>query len=196
MMVPFAGSIRQRRNVPNKDNGGGPPQFITRKPKLNDDETLTAYHEAGHVVVGYLLGAQIDEVRLDSMIDDDLPRRFGDCLVNWGKVDAGCDWQRQRELMTILAGPVAEMIYRGERLHPAHFGPWQGDWQQACERSVGLFSHPAEQIRFLEQIIARLYRRMADDQWWAAIAAVADELLAHEALEHDDVATAVAFWLG
>tara|TARA_R110002073_G_scaffold2801_17_gene17973 strand:+ start:23888 stop:24085 length:198 start_codon:yes stop_codon:yes gene_type:complete len=51
----------------------------------DDDETLTAYHEAGHVVVGYLLGAQIEEVRLDSMIDDDLPRRFGDCLVNWEK---------------------------------------------------------------------------------------------------------------
>ncbi len=162
---------------------------------MDDDETLTAYHEAGHVVVGYLLGAKIDEVRLGSMIDDDFPLRFGDCLVNWGRVDPRCDWQRERELLTILAGPVAEMIFLGERVHPAQYAPWKSDWQQAITGSRGLFRDPIKQVAYLEVLLARLHGKLSGDAQWAAIAAVADELLAHEALEHDDIAEVVSFWL-
>ncbi|WP_231615535.1 cell division protein FtsH [Novipirellula artificiosorum] len=163
---------------------------------MDDDETLTAYHEAGHVVVGYLLGARIDEVRLGSMIDDDLPRRFGDCIVNWGAVHPACDWQTQCEIMTILAGPVAEMVYRGERLHPASFAPWQSDWHQAVQRSARYFSTPLKQVRFLESVMVVLHQKISADSFWAAIAALSDELLAHEALDHDDVVATVSFWLG
>ena len=162
----------------------------------DDDDTLTAYHEAGHVVVGCLLGARIDEVRLGSMIEDCLPNHFGDCLINWGRADPLCDWQRQCEVLTMLAGPVAEMIYLGERYHPAFFGPWKTDWQQAVERTRNLFRDPAKQTRFLESLVMQLIERMNDDRFWAAIAAVADDLMAHESLEHDDVQATVSFWLG
>lgn len=173
---------------------------------MDDDETWTAYHEAGHAVVGYALGARIERVQLGGEADDELPERFGDCLVNWGRVSAECSWQRQCELMTILAGPVAEMIYRGERLHPAHYGPWQGDWQQAwmhcperkrksdTEASAG--STMLSKTRFLEQIICELHDRMSDDQCWAGIAAVADELLAHEYLDEEQLAGTLEFWIG
>ncbi|TWT82595.1 hypothetical protein CA13_40580 [Planctomycetes bacterium CA13] len=162
---------------------------------MNDDETLTAYHEAGHVVVGYLLGATIDEVRLGCMIEDSLPTQFGDCMINWGPVDSHCDWQRQREILTVLAGPVAEMIYQGERPHPAHFGPWQSDWAQAAERAATSFRDLEKRTRFLEATIMVLHEKMSDERFWAAIAAVSDELLAHESLEHEDIAHAVSFWL-
>lgn len=162
---------------------------------MEDDETLTAYHEAGHVVVGYLLGAQIDEVRLGSMIEDCLPNRFGDCMINWGRTSDRCSWQRQREIMTILAGPVAEMIYLGERLHPAHHGPWKSDWQQAIERSDGYFSDPQTQTRFLETILVTLHEKMSREPFWAAVAAISDELLAHESLEHDKIAETVSYWM-
>jgi hypothetical protein len=161
---------------------------------LDDDDTLTAYHEAGHAVVGYALGARIERVQLGGEADDDLPERFGDCLVNWGRVSPHCSWQRQCELMTILAGPVAEMIYRGEPLHPAHYGPWQGDWQQAWSHCPAKDDH--SRTRILEQIILELRDRLSDDQCWAAIAAVADELLAHEHLDEEQLSGTLEFWLG
>jgi hypothetical protein len=161
---------------------------------LDDDETLTAYHEAGHAVVGYALGATIERVQLGGEADDDLPERYGDCLVNWGRVSPECSWQRQCELMTILAGPVAEMIYRGEPLHPAHYGPWQGDWQQAWMHCPA--KDDQTRTKILEQIILELRDRLSDDQCWAAIAAVADELLAHEHLDEEQLSGTLEFWLG
>ena len=180
-----------------KLNGCCRKQFTTGGSGLDDDEeTLTAYHEAGHVVVGYAMGAKIERVQLGGEADDHLPDRCGDCLVNWGQVNPDCNRQRQCELMTMLAGPVAEMIYRGEMLHPAHFGPWQGDWQQAWEHCRSSVADPERRTRLLEQLIRELHARMSSDDCWAAIAAVADELLAHEYLEEEQLRGALEFWIG
>ena len=162
--------------------------------EMDDDEVLTAYHEAGHAAIGYALGARIESVQLGAEVDE-LPLRFGDCRVNWGPIDAGCNWQRMRELLTVLAGPVAEMIYRGEMLHPAHFGPWQHDWRIAWERAESLAPQPQSRTRLLEQTIVDLHRRMQQELCWAAIAAVADELQAHECLDEDQLAETLGFWL-
>ena len=170
-------------------------QFTTGVPNVDDEETLTAYHEAGHAVIGFALGAEIEAVQLGGEFDDELPNRFGECLVNWGPVDASCNWQRQRELLTILAGPVAEMIYRGEPLHPAHFGPWKDDLRQAWEHCAPFVADAERRTRLLEQLIRELYQRMNTDECWAAVAAVADELLAHELLDAEQLSDAVGFWL-
>lgn len=162
---------------------------------MDDEETLTAYHEAGHAVIGYALGARIERIQLGGQADDHLLDRFGDCLVNWGPVNEFCNWQRQRELMTILAGPVAEMIYTGEPYHPAHHGPFQGDWQQAWNHCAGAVSDPKRRTVLLEQLLRELHQRMSADLCWAAIAAVADELLAHEYLEEEQLIDTLRFWI-
>ncbi len=164
--------------------------------ELDDDETLTAYHEAGHAVIGYALGARIESIQLGGEMSDDLPQRFGECLVNWGPISDTCSWQCQRELMTVLAGPVAEMIYRGEPLHPAHYGPWKNDWLIAWQRSADLIGNGERRTRLLESILRELHLRMARDDCWAAIAAVADQLLAHEYLDTDELAETLRFWIG
>jgi hypothetical protein len=161
---------------------------------MDDDEVLTAYHEAGHAAIGYALGARIESVQLGGD-DDDLPRRFGDCRVNWGRVNDRCDWQRLREVMTVLAGPVAEMIYRGERLHPALYGPWIDDWRMAWTCAEPIAADPLARTRLLEQVIVDLHRRMKQEPCWSAIAAVADELQAHEWLEEDQLIETLGFWL-
>ena len=161
----------------------------------DDEETLTAYHEAGHAVIGYALGAEIERIQLGGEADDHLPNRYGDCLVNWGRVNPDCSIQQQNELMTMLAGPVAEMIYRGEAFHPAHFGPWKGDWEQAWEHCRSSVVDPERRTRLLEELVRELYMRMSSDRCWAAIAAVADELLAHEYLEMDDLVDTLRFWV-
>lgn len=162
---------------------------------MSDEETLTAYHEAGHAVVGYVMGGVIESVGLYAEGDDWLPERFGDCHVNWGRVDANCDWQIQREVLTILAGPVAEMIYRGEQLHPATFAPWQHDWHWAWQRSEQLIVDRQRRAQLLEAIIAWLHHHLSDDTCWAAIAAVSDELLAHEYLDDEQLAETLSFWI-
>ncbi|MCO8125197.1 cell division protein FtsH [Stieleria sp. TO1_6] len=160
-----------------------------------DDETLTAYHEAGHAVIGYVMGGQIESVGLYAEADEWLPERFGDCHVNWGRVHADSDWQIQREVLTILAGPVAEMIYRGEKLHPASYPPWQHDWHWAWQRGEKLIRDPGGRAALLESVVLWLHHHMNDDLCWAAIAAVSDELLAHETLDAEQLADTLSFWI-
>ncbi|MEM1303690.1 MAG: cell division protein FtsH, partial [Planctomycetota bacterium] len=161
------------------------------------DDTLTAYHEAGHAVVGYALGAKIEQVQLGGFDEDDwLPRRFGECRVNWGRVDPQADWQLQRELLTVLAGPVAEMVYRDDATHPALDGPSQGDWAQACERVREIMPRPEDRTRLLELLTVELRRALERDDWWAAVAAVADELLAHESLDQEQTDEVLGYWVG
>jgi hypothetical protein len=160
-----------------------------------DEDELTAYHEAGHAVVGYFLGGQIESLGMYAEADEVLPERFGDCRVNWGRVRADCDWQVQREILTILAGPVAEMIYCGEPLDLATHGPWQHDWQWAWARSAQLFQPPEQRIAFLRAVLMSLKQSLSDDWCWAAVAAVSDELLAHEYLDGEQLIDTLSFWI-
>lgn len=159
-----------------------------------DDETLTAYHESGHAVIAYALGGTVTSVQLWGEADEWLPERFGDCRIDWGRVDSKIDWQRQREVLSILAGPVAEMVYRNEPLHPAHFGPWRHDWENALHISKSFVLDPQKRSLMLETLIRRLHRLIASDSCWPAIAALADELAAHEFLEQEQIEQTIGFW--
>lgn len=162
---------------------------------MDDDETLTAYHEAGHAVIAYALGGNVDSLQLWGEADQWLPDRFGDCRITWGRIDSNSDWQRQREILTTLAGPVAEMVYRGEPLHPAHYEPWQDDWRRAWNACETLAPSPERRIRLLEEMIVLLDGHIRSDRCWAAIAALADELVAHEAVQGEQVAEILRFWI-
>lgn len=162
---------------------------------VDDEETLTAYHEAGHAVIAYALGATIESVQLGGEADEWLPERFGECRISWGRVDATSNWQLQREVLSVLAGPVAEMIYRGETPHPASFGPWQHDWKFAWTLSAELVRDPARRSQVLEGLIVWLHNRMRTDQCWAAVAAVADEILAHEFVDGEMLENTLDFWV-
>lgn len=161
----------------------------------DDDETWTAYHEAGHAVIGYALGGTVDWLQLRGEADDWLPDRFGDCRINWGKIDPACDWQRQREILTMLAGMVAETVYRGESIDPTLYGPWQDDWRRAWALCETFTPNPEWRIQFLDRMLGQLADQVRRQPCWAAIAALADELLAHETLERDQVSEILGFWI-
>ena len=159
-----------------------------------DDETLTAYHESGHAVVAYALGGTVQGMQLNGEADDWLPARFGECRIQWGRVELDLDWQRKREILTILAGPVVEMVYRGETFHPAFYGPWKHDWDQAWRTATLMWSNEKQRMRALENVMVELRRQVQLERVWAAIAALADELVAHEMLEEEFVEDILGFW--
>jgi hypothetical protein len=161
---------------------------------LDDDATLTAYHESGHAVIAYALGGHIASVQLGGEADDWLPDRFGDCRIEWSRIDPAANWQRQREVLTVLAGPVAEAIYRDEPLHPAHYAPWQLDWQLAWRIGEQLVRDPAKRSHMLDALLGQLHRQVSGEPYWSAIAALADELAAHEYLDSDQIEEVVGFW--
>jgi len=167
--------------------------------ETDDEEIHTAYHEAGHAIVGCALGARIDSVSLSQAsefddADDGLPRRFGDCIVNWGRVDADAAWQQQRELLTILAGPIAELIYRAEDADSIEMSSWAMDWQQAQQCVARMHAEPAKRERTLRAAIGRLRQTIANDPVWPAVAALADELMIGDEIEAERVEDLVRFW--
>lgn len=165
----------------------------------DEEETNTAYHEAGHAIIGCALGARIDAVSLSQASafddgDDGLPRRFGDCMVNWGKVDPGQAWQQQRELLTVLAGPIAELTYRDEDPGEIDEACWAMDWEQAERCAAAIHRDPRLQIRTLREAIQRLKKVVAEPPCWPAIAALADELMIGDEIGGDRVTELVDFW--
>ena len=98
-------------------------------------------------------------------------------------------------MLVTLAGPVAEMIYRSEPFHPGLVAEWAADWREAWEQAQLLVPDERKRLAFLEQATVELHRLLRRDDHWAALAAIVDNLLAHELLEGDDVAEIVASWL-
>ena len=156
-------------------------------------EELTAYHEAGHVYFATRVGATVRSVTIESDWDDG-PKRFGDTQVEWDSSRFTAAHYLRNLATVALAGPAAEMVYRGEPFHPATVVEWSADWTEAREAVEKLLSGEEKQIALLEQISIELYRLMNRDDVWAAVAALADELMAHETLERDQILEILEEW--
>jgi hypothetical protein len=157
--------------------------------------TAVAYHEAGHAVVAAWLGAEVVSVTLEPDWDDG-PRRDGDAAIRWHHRGLTPRELCQRELMAVLAGPVAEMVHSGERCALNRLPQWSGDWLLARE-FAGMLVRGESQIEALIEITTdKLYRLVGSDDFWQVIAEVADLLDAYETIEGDQVHESLSRWLG
>ena len=155
---------------------------------------VDAYHEAGHAFMAIYLGGQVRSVTI-TPDNDDGPDRYGDVQVLWQH-----DQFTERELCenmlrVALAGPVSEMIHRGEPLHPGFVAEWSTDWAEAWNTAAALHTDDKRRLAYLEKTTVELYRTLERDDHWAALAAVVDNLLAHETLEGEQVEEIIAQWI-
>ena len=152
-----------------------------------------AYHEAGHAYVAVYVGAKVRSVTIEPD-DDDGPQRSGDTQVIWKRSKFSDQQFFEKSVLVALAGPVAEMIYTGDPFHPALVAEWAGDWADALKTAEGLEKDAAKRVAYLERTTLELYRLLNRDDHWAAVAALADHLLAHETLESQDIIEILDSW--
>lgn len=157
-------------------------------------EETTAYHEAGHAVMAIGVGARVLSLSVAPDWDDG-PQRYGDATVAWPQRRWPEKELIEKQILVALAGPAVETLYEGEPLHPGFVPEWAQDWRQAWELAANLAPEPALRTHYLEQVTIQLKAFFDEDGHWAAVAAVADELLAHERIEEEELTEIVAMWL-
>jgi ATP-dependent Zn protease len=153
----------------------------------------TAYHECGHALMAVRMGAVVRLLTLEPDRDDG-PERFGEAQIYWSTPPKSAKEQAGKLVLVALAGPVAEMIYRGEPLHPGFVAEWADDWRRAWEAAEPLAAGERTRLALLEETARQLHARLRRDQEWSALAALADALLAHETLEHEAIDEVLAAW--
>lgn len=153
----------------------------------------TAYHEAGHILVGDLQGGVVLSATIAPDRDDG-PLRFGDVRIGWARNRWPEREIARRQALTCLAGPVAEMIFRQEPLHPGFVREWEDDWRTAWECAAIIHPETRPRLRWLEQATATLHQLLYRDDHWAILAALADHLLAHEQMEREDIEEILRRW--
>jgi len=153
----------------------------------------TAYHEAGHVLMALLLGARVTHATIEPDRNDG-PDRHGDVRILWPRSAVADNAFAEQLVLTALAGPVAEMIYTGEPYHPGFVAEWADDWQQAFVAAELIVRDERKRLAWLENKVRHLHQLLSQ-QHWPAVAALADELAAHETLEEEALLDAVEPWL-
>lgn len=140
------------------------------------------------------LGAKVRSVTIEPEWDDG-PERYADAQIEWPTGRFTEREIQQTAILISLAGPVAEMIYTGNPYHPGLVAEWAADWKQAWRDAGCLIDDERKRLAFLEQTTAELYQTLDRTDHWAAVAAIADSLLAHETLESEEVESIVRQWV-
>lgn len=160
---------------------------------------ICAYHEAGHALMAVMLGGRVQRLTIEPEWDEET-RREGDVEVHW-PLDEFTDRRLSNACITVaLAGPAAEMIHRemvtlGEPFHPALMREWAYDWQVAWSLAGKFLVDEPQRLAFLESSLMGLYQTLRSDRMWNALAAIVDELVAHETLDGPDVHEIVSTWI-
>lgn len=138
-----------------------------------------AWHEAGHAVAARLLGGRVQELTIESELDE-------------FEAHARIEWQpasrrelAERSATVALAGPVAELLFQGASVleDPDALASWRGDWDEADRQLATL--HPQEEQREAarQTILRRLHEEFGDADGYERLARVADALEAHGTLD-------------
>ncbi|MDA7527712.1 hypothetical protein N8590_01850 [bacterium] len=156
---------------------------------------ITAYHESGHAFVAIAVGAIVRSLSIDPDWDDG-PERYGDVEIEWPSGEYKREEFYENRVLVALGGPVAEMIYTGDPFHPAMVPEWKVDWENAWENASRLHKLTKRRMQYLEAKAVELHQILSRDINWSALAVIADNLLAHEILEREQLEEILADWDG
>jgi len=159
-----------------------------------DMEELSAYHESGHALMAIYVGAKVLRVTIEPEWDDG-PLRHADIQIEWPHGIYSDKELYEKTVQVALAGPAAEMIHTGDPYHPGLVAEWAADWNVAWEAAAHLIRNERRRLIYLEQVSRQMYQLLQQDRHWAALAAVVDNLLAHETLEGEDLEDIVRQWI-
>jgi hypothetical protein len=161
---------------------------------MDDSMEETAYHECGHAVMAVRLGGVVRYLTIEPPRDDG-PDRFGEVQVIWQRQPCNAREHHNQLVLVALAGPVAEMIHRGEPLHPGFVAEWSSDWAAAWQAAEAIVPDSRKRLSFLEEAVRQIHALFSRDEHWAAIAALSDNLQAHETLEEQDIQDVLDAWI-
>ncbi len=159
---------------------------------MDEEDQVTAWHEAGHAVMAILCGGRIEHVSLEPPWDEG-PRRYGETITRWQGLSSA--ELSLAEIKVSLAGPIAETLYIGEERNLSEVPEWAGDWQRVVEIAVQQFGDLVTARKNIRVLVASVRESFEDNRVWSAVSAVAEDLLAHETIEHEQVSQSVEFWL-
>jgi hypothetical protein len=145
----------------------------------------TAYHEAGHAVIAYMLGYQPQSVTIVPAVDTAGHIIQTNPLHGFQLDIDGSDEARLRieSLITIcFAGPIAQKRYNPRSWRRAH-GEW--DYGKITELGLGVCGSDEQANAFIRwrEIVARDMVRAH----WLRIQLVAGQLIERESLSHTDL---------
>jgi hypothetical protein len=163
---------------------------------MEDDERITAIHEAGHAVARYLIHGTTGAIRptpapgkAAASESEPLPCHLRGALARREYI--GSDRTRLlEEIQTTLAGPAAEAAMRGKpTLDVLEEPPQRSDCEVVYGVAGLLWTTPAVRDREVARIASEMDQALSDD--WALVEAVATAYLRDGQLTADDVRQAI-----
>lgn len=148
-----------------------------------NDLRLTAYHEIGHVVVGYALGLEVQGV---TIVPTDDCLGLADVPVDLEMLYGGEDEYAEKHLACYFAGAVAEEILTGEEVEFVPGGCYGGDWNGAADCVVEIAGRDQDlQVKVSEREYA--HAREILQQSWDSVDRFAETLLSQERLSRPEI---------
>jgi hypothetical protein len=161
----------------NRANASGKKSGIGSGGDVPVDEAAAAFHEAGHAVVAYLLGEEVEFATLD-------PDQNGPPRVSVKDPAAG-DWEaRRRHVVIALAGLFSEGNQTGKTNWggSSHDLDWARHELEVIERGLHGVQSPKAIIDAEIEAAARSAWALIEPNW-LAVEALATELLARRNLD-------------
>lgn len=139
----------------------------------------TAYHEAGHAVVAYILRVRLKEATI-------IPNEDYLGMVKHGRgQNIQPEWEinrktrdeLERRTMVLLGGNVAENLLTDKRSMAGSYD----DYHQVVDL-LSYLADPEETSKYIEWLWYRTKSNLGVDYWWLATQRLAEELLEHQYL--------------
>jgi len=159
---------------------------------MDETENLTAWHESGHATMAIIQGGIIEHVTLEPP-NDDGPKRYGETVTRWPNTMSQLDLLKS-EILVSLAGPVVEMLYTSQRQTIANVAEWKADWLRASASANSCTRSPRDASKLIQNCESELFAVFEIPKYWSAVSAIAEELLAHYTLEHEQIYDTFSFW--